>query len=396
MPIDSDVYNAIGQPSRSVDRLASIFDPTVIQARQLDQAKMRESDQQLQRASKLRDLLGSAQTADPAQLSGRLAQGGFADEALKYQGLADAQQQRADSQQQRRIQALTGAHSRIGAKGGTPEALMEEYSALGIPQEQIKSKVDWVNANIPPEGRAAYFLDVANPERITKREETQAKAVEAGEQKAADRQARAIEQKAAEDRFNQAEEGRNRRSQAHLSATAAQTNAILGGSKQFEAENKLRDEYQKGSGSFVKIRDAYGLVQAAAKDPSAAGDLSLIFAYMRTLDPNSVVREGEFATAQNAASVPDRVRNAYNKALSGERLNPEQRTDFVNNAKKIYEQQKVSQDKLSGEYKNLAKNYGLKESNIVTDYSADAPKSAAPVVALPPDVDVLMKKYGRK
>jgi hypothetical protein len=133
----------------------------------------------------------------------------------------------------------------------------------------------------------------------------------------------------------------------------------------------------------VKLRDAYGLVQAAAKDPSAAGDLSLIFAYMRTLDPNSVVREGEFATAQNAASVPDRVRNAYNKALSGERLNPEQRKDFVNNAEKIYTQQKVGQDKLTGEYKKLANAYGLKEGNIVTDYDT-APSAPTAKAGRPP------------
>jgi len=38
------------------------------------------------------------------------------------------------------------------------------------------------------------------------------------------------------------------------------------------------------------------------------------------LDPGSVVRESEFATAQNAAGVPDQVRNMYNKVLSGTRL----------------------------------------------------------------------------
>jgi hypothetical protein len=36
---------------------------------------------------------------------------------------------------------------------------------------------------------------------------------------------------------------------------------------------------------------------------------------MKMLDPTSVVREGEFATAQNAASIPIKIVNMYNKAL---------------------------------------------------------------------------------
>ncbi|WP_204128690.1 hypothetical protein, partial [Pseudomonas ogarae] len=78
--------------------------------------------------------------------------------------------------------------------------------------------------------------------------------------------------------------------------------------------------------------NSYGQIAQAAKTPSAQNDLALIFSYMRMLDPASVVREGEFATAQNAAGVPDQIRNAYNKAVNGERLNPEQRTGFVSSA----------------------------------------------------------------
>ena len=38
--------------------------------------------------------------------------------------------------------------------------------------------------------------------------------------------------------------------------------------------------------------------------PDAAGDMALIFSYMKMLDPNSTVREGEYATAQDAGSIP--------------------------------------------------------------------------------------------
>lgn len=80
------------------------------------------------------------------------------------------------------------------------------------------------------------------------------------------------------------------------------------------------------------VINSYNKVKAAARMPSAQNDLSLIFGYMKMLDPGSVVREGEFANAQNTAGIPDRVINAYNKAREGTRLNDDQRNGFVQSA----------------------------------------------------------------
>ena len=40
------------------------------------------------------------------------------------------------------------------------------------------------------------------------------------------------------------------------------------------------------------------------------------------------MREGEFATAQNAAGVPDRLRAMYNNVASGQRMTPEQAAEY--------------------------------------------------------------------
>ena len=68
-----------------------------------------------------------------------------------------------------------------------------------------------------------------------------------------------------------------------------------------------------------------------------AGDIALIFGFMKIQDPGSTVREGEYATAENSASIPDRVRQAYNKAIEGDKLTPEQRADFLNTARAQFE-----------------------------------------------------------
>lgn len=117
--------------------------------------------------------------------------------------------------------------------------------------------------------------------------------------------------------------------------------------------------------STREISAAYQKMINASKDPSAAGDMSTVFGYMRMQDPNSTVREGEYATAQNAAGVPERIRTAYNKALSGEILSPKQRQDFLNQAANLYDAQMSQQRALDSSFSNVAQRRGLKGEDIV-------------------------------
>ena len=130
-----------------------------------------------------------------------------------------------------------------------------------------------------------------------------------------------------------------------------------------------RKEFTKLSGDFIALRDAFGKIRNARD--TAAGDLSLIFNYMKMLDPGSVVREGEFATAQNTAGVPERVRNTYNRLMTGERLSPNQRTNFKQQAGDVFASQREQQNLLEGQFRGLAGRSGLRPENVVVDFQGD-------------------------
>jgi len=131
-------------------------------------------------------------------------------------------------------------------------------------------------------------------------------------------------------------------------------------------EDTVRKEFLGQAKSYIEIGQAYKKIQESAKDPSAAGDLALIFNYMKILDPGSVVREGEFATAQNAAGIPDRIRAQYNQVLNGQRLAETQRQDFLNQAKNVTRSQKDNFDQtLLPFYKGIVQDRNLKESNVL-------------------------------
>jgi len=116
--------------------------------------------------------------------------------------------------------------------------------------------------------------------------------------------------------------------------------------------------------TFRDVSTQYEKIKKAAEVPSAAGDLSLIFGYMKMLDPGSTVREGEFANAQNAGGVDDQLRNMYNKARSGERLNDKQRADFINQANNLFLSHQTAFEKAKGEYSDIADIYKI-DKNLI-------------------------------
>ena len=133
----------------------------------------------------------------------------------------------------------------------------------------------------------------------------------------------------------------------------------------FALEDKLRKEYDMGSKDYVSVRDAYARVVASGKDPSPAGDLALIFNYMKILDPGSVVRESEFAQAAATGSFGERIRAAMGRIQLGQRLSQVMRDDFMSRARVLYEQQQTSQTQLENKYKLLAEQYDLDPKRVV-------------------------------
>lgn len=145
---------------------------------------------------------------------------------------------------------------------------------------------------------------------------------------------------------------------------------ILGPAKpDFETEQKLRKEYQDTNTvkSFGEQTQAYQRVLDSAREPSPAGDLALIFNYMKVLDPGSVVRESEFATAAASGAFGERLKAAAQRIISGERLSEEMRRDFVNEAGQLYEGAASLHGRTNERYRGLSDQYGIEPGRIVYD-----------------------------
>lgn len=87
---------------------------------------------------------------------------------------------------------------------------------------------------------------------------------------------------------------------------------------------------------YQDVKSGFERVRSSASADSGVGDLGVVYGFMKMLDPGSVVREGEFATAENTSGVPEQVMGMYNRLISGERLTPAQRSQFVQQAEQLY------------------------------------------------------------
>lgn len=138
--------------------------------------------------------------------------------------------------------------------------------------------------------------------------------------------------------------------------------------KEFEQRQDVKD-FRKARTQFNALRDTALNPKATAQD-----DIAVIFQFMKTLDPTSTVREGEFATAQNATGVPDAVRNAFNKAQNGERLNPQQRRQMAQTAYRSYQAFREAYNTAASEFRSYASDYGVNPDRVARTYTPDRPQ----------------------
>jgi hypothetical protein len=132
-------------------------------------------------------------------------------------------------------------------------------------------------------------------------------------------------------------------------------------------EDSLRKEYQGTPEykNFSTVDTYYKQMVKSFSSDKPGSDLSFIYGVMKIVDPNSVVREGEAATAANAGGIPEYLRAQYNKALDGGQiLTDNQRLGLAEVGKKFYEQQADKIGSLRSGYEGTAKERGLNPNNI--------------------------------
>jgi len=97
--------------------------------------------------------------------------------------------------------------------------------------------------------------------------------------------------------------------------------------------NRFTDVSEDIGAAYMNYRQLIKALDAQ----TGIGDISAVFNYMKTLDPDSVVREGEFALAKDAAGLFQRLSNIAEEAKTGKGLTSKARAEMRNLATDLIE-----------------------------------------------------------
>ena len=142
---------------------------------------------------------------------------------------------------------------------------------------------------------------------------------------------------------------------------------------QIKVEDTFRKEFNNSS--IAKNMEERYLFMGSLIDNAnlntGPGDISFIFQYMKMLDPRSVVREGEFATAASAGGVPASVWKIYNSMLEGDLLSPTVKGQFLEAAYGMFNSQKSLYDDQYNIFKDIATERGFNVDSALPYFAFD-------------------------
>ena len=128
-------------------------------------------------------------------------------------------------------------------------------------------------------------------------------------------------------------------------------------------------EKERKEAKIAPIIDAYRRMNnliTNKKTFTGADDIAIVFQFMKTLDPNSVVREGEFKTAEGAGPRATQFARAWNKFYTGGRFAFNDRKAFLGTVKNLVQPALDSDKFIKTKYLRMAKRYGYPPALIVT------------------------------
>jgi hypothetical protein len=139
--------------------------------------------------------------------------------------------------------------------------------------------------------------------------------------------------------------------------------------RNFTQATTLRNEFGKKADKIGEgVRHAE-TVMTLLSDPTIAQDptkqVSLVFAFGKMLDPESVVRESEYALIANARGVFQGLLQKPDQIMTGARLTPEQLSSMQQIARQLYAGADQRRNDLTVAYRDLAQRNGLRVEDVL-------------------------------
>jgi hypothetical protein len=151
-------------------------------------------------------------------------------------------------------------------------------------------------------------------------------------------------------------------------ARAREFNAITRQGNGAQYETGLRKEFADlpEVKNYKAAYPSFDSIRSASQRNTPQSDINLIYGLAKLYDPNSVVREGEYATVANSPAIPERLKGYMQYMAGGGKLSPDTKKQIMAEAEArigSYEQQYQGAQQAYG---SIAEKRGLSTDNIFT------------------------------
>ena len=349
----------------------------------LDELTLSNAEKEAKKKEKLKEIAKASTNPDGTynrqRMSGALRQEGYAKEAFEFeqgmqkQDAAMRKKQKENFELRKNQQSRLGSLSRTVMESDNPAQAFKRFQTtamnekIPLSRQMMEYTVTDEDSRLSPE--LAQELDYIGQSTLTPAEKLARNKGGMGKQEI--------------DFKNREFKLKNRKLDFDImkfnKEVDRDTSGLLPEEKAVVIEEKLRNQYIKQNASYTKVGDSYNRIVAASgpgpEGSRGAGDLALIFNYMKMLDPGSAVRETEFENAENSRAfmegqgVPSKYALLRDKILVGARLTPKQRNDFTNRAKKLMDAATKGYGRSQKTFTKLSNDYRVKPERVVIDIS---------------------------
>jgi hypothetical protein len=261
-----------------------------------------------------------------------------------------------------------------------------------VPAYQLRQFLPAVVQKYQAKERASYqgallgYKETPEQEATRRATETEAERKFKADQARLDRQSR---ERMADDRVNKP-------------SAAGKT---LGGVEKnvADAEFRIADKFNNEPSvkKFKQGNIALQEMQGLAKEESTYGDQGLINGYAKILDPDSVVREGEYAVVERGGGILNTISNRLDVLRDKGRLQPSQRQKLLKAAEALQNGRRSEYQRIRKGYEERAQQYGLDPVRAFGTEETPEPTAGAKPSGLSPEEkarkeELLSRKRGGK
>ena len=140
----------------------------------------------------------------------------------------------------------------------------------------------------------------------------------------------------------------------------------------FAATRQLRSEFNRETTAAREVTSQLGIMEEALKAAEggnmAAGSQGVLVTFQKILDPNSVVRESEYARSASGQSLLSRIEGAYTKlAAGGAGIPISELRQFVTLGRTFAQRQQQAAAEVRAQIDATAKDYGIDPARVTRD-----------------------------